>query len=81
MKLSAKLPPDDEGAKLMRVEKRLPANWVRTVLGGGRWHGRHDSQKDGRAATPYQRRQRVISMGNGYVAARPHVAAACGGGS
>jgi hypothetical protein len=80
MKLSAKLAPDDEDAKLMRVERRLRPTGVRTLLGGGRWHGRHDGQKDGRASTHYQRRQRVISMGNGYVAAWLHVAVVCGGG-
>jgi hypothetical protein len=80
MKLSAKLPPHDEDAKLMRVEKRLRPTEVRTLWGGGRWHGRHDGQKGGRAATHCQRRQRVISMGNGYVAAWLHVAVACGGG-
>jgi hypothetical protein len=81
MKLSAKLPPGNEGAKLMRAGKRLRPTGVRTLPGGGRWHGRHDGQKGGRAATPYPRRQRVISVGNGYVAARPRVAVACGGGS
>jgi hypothetical protein len=81
MELSAKLPPDDEGANLMRIEKHLRPTGVRTLLGGGRWHGRHDGQKGGRAATHCQRGQRVISVGNGYVAAWPHVAVACGGGS
>jgi hypothetical protein len=81
MKLSAKLPPDDEAANLMRAGKHLQPTGVRTLLGSGRWHGRDDSQKGGRVATPYQRRQRVISMGNGYVAAWPHVAVAYGGGS
>jgi hypothetical protein len=81
MKLSAKLPPDDEGANLMRVERRLRPTGVRTLLGGGRWHGRHDGQKGGRAAARCRRRQRVISVGNGYVAAWPYDAVAWGGGS
>jgi hypothetical protein len=81
MKLSAKLPPDDEGANLRRVEKRLRPTGVRTLLGGGRWHGHHDGPKSGRAGTYCQRCQRVISMGSGYVAAWLHGAVACGGGS
>jgi hypothetical protein len=81
MKLSAKLPPGDEGAKLLRAGKRLRPAGGRTLLGGGRWHGRHDGQKGGRAATPCQRCQRVLSMGNGYVAAWLSDEVVCGGGS
>jgi hypothetical protein len=81
MKLSAKLPPDDEAANLMRAGKHLRPTGVRTLPGGGRWHGRDDGQKGGRLATPCQGCQRVIWMGNGYVAAWPHVAVAYGGGS
>jgi hypothetical protein len=79
MKLSAKLPPGDEAANLMRAGKHLRPTGVRTLP--GRWHGRDDGQKGGRAAARCTRRQRVISVGNGYVAARRHVVVACGGGS
>jgi hypothetical protein len=80
MELFAKLPPDDEGANLMLVEERVRPTGVRTLLGGGRWRGCHDGQKGGRAATHCQRRQRVILMRNGYVAAWLRDAVACGGG-
>lgn len=49
-------------------------------VGSGRWHGRRDGQEGGREATRYQRRQRIISMRDDYVAAWLHDALAYGTG-
>jgi hypothetical protein len=81
MKLSAKLPPMTKVPTAGALKNVSGQRGVRTLLGGGRWHGRHDGPKGGRAATHGQRCQRVISVGNGYVAAWLHGAVACGGGS
>ena len=80
MKLFAKLPPDDEGANLMRVEKRPRPTGVRMLLGGGRWHGRREGQEDGRVAMHHQIRQR-ISTADDYVSAWLQDAVSSGGGT
>jgi hypothetical protein len=54
---------------------------VRTLFGSDRWHGRRDGQEGGRGATRYQMRQRMISMGDDYVATWLHDALAGGGGT
>lgn len=54
---------------------------VRTLFGSGRWHERRKGQEGGREATRYQRRQRVISMGDDTVAGWLHDAVASGGGT
>jgi hypothetical protein len=81
MKLSAKLPPADEGAKLMRFEIVRGQRGVRTLLGVADGMGAVQARMA--AARPRISRdaKRVISMGDDCVSPWPHDALSCGGGS